>query len=263
MVPGKPNWQGRSSNGPLVTEYLAERLALELENYAVAGATSGEGNLVNLFLPDFTAAERTGMKYQLANYLAQPKEPLDSTLFLVWVGSNDLALLTPEDTEELAEAMVQEAIGNITTAVEQLLRRGARSIVLASRTPRRELDAANDRAGQRFNHQLESLVNRLQLAYPQVRISFFDAYTLVRRMVESPSDHGFEFPLAMCVDAPACRDSEALTAGSIAQSYVFWDIAHLTTRTHQLLADELLRQLISLGWVNPVSSTYSEFLSES
>jgi len=195
-VPG-----GRSSNGKLVTEYVAETFGVSLQNFAWGGATSGTTNVVG------GSVINTGLLSQLTAFQSGlGGNPADATaLYIVWAGSNDLVganFTNPADVQNRIDGVVS----NLTNALTQLDTWGAEHVLVATRTPRPDLLGDNDKAGQKLNDAMRSLVPTLDGSLG-ARIELFDAYAQVADMVNNPGKYGFTQNLALCNSFTACRTS--------------------------------------------------------
>jgi phospholipase/lecithinase/hemolysin len=227
-VPG-----GRSSNGKLVTEYVAESFGVPLQNFAWGGATSGTTNVVG------GGVVNTGLLSQLTAFNSGlGGNPADAkALYIVWAGSNDLVganFANPVDVQNRIDGVV----GNLTTALTQLDTWGAERVLVATRTPRPDLLGDNDKAGQKLNDAIRSLVPTLDGSLG-ARIELFDAYAQVADMVNHPGNYGFTQNLALCNSFTACR-----TSLDEAKGWINWDDAHKTTRVHELMGAAMVAQVV-------------------
>ena len=107
---------------------------------------------------------------------------------------------------------------------------------------------------QTFNTALESQLNALSTAKPQLDIELFQLDDALNNLIDNPSSSGFTNVTQPCVtNTSVCSDTS---------SYLFWDTLHPTTRTHHILAQQLynvahdpvpapmpvLGGLAALGW---------------
>jgi phospholipase/lecithinase/hemolysin len=105
-----------------------------------------------------------------------------------------------------------------------------------------------------FNTALENQLNTLVTAKPQLAIDLFRLDDALNSLIADPSGSGFTNVTQPCVTS--------LSVCSDPSSYLFWDTLHPTTRTHQILAQQLynvahdpvpapmpfLGGLAALGW---------------
>ena len=140
VLPPPNTVNGRSSDGSIIPEYVADRVGIPQLNFAYGGATSGATNILGSVFPDLL---HTGTLSQLDEFEARldgaPADP--TTLYLIWAGSNDL-LRADKNDQAAVDAAVDGAIANLTLTVERLTALGARHIVVATRTSRPVLSDA-------------------------------------------------------------------------------------------------------------------------
>lgn len=242
-------FEGRISNGPVATEYLAGSLfpgavsPTNFHSYAVAGATSGignygdggsatkEGDLIPIPVPGIFPLP--GMKGEVEQYM----EDIGSTggqadpnaLFFVWGGANDY--LT-HDSPVLAAR-------NIAGYVEELAGAGARHFLVPnladiSRTPAvNTLGEAEKSNAQMFsivfNNELASQLEGVNAQFPDASIFQFDTYTFLNGVIANPSDPDYRLTDIQ----NACLTSEPCASPD---SFLYWDDFHPTTRGHAILA---------------------------
>jgi phospholipase/lecithinase/hemolysin len=227
-----PNYGGRSTNGPVVVEYLAQDLGVPLLDHAYAGATTGTGWEAPYILN--TLSQVTG--YVDANGGADP-----NALYVIWAGSNDLSGVGSD--ADLLGARIADAVANIAAAVETLSAAGAGTILVADRTPRTSLDDQDNLNGVALNAALAGALPHISEAV-SARVALFDDYGLIADMMTNPGGYGFRHtaPVDLAIDDPW-----ASTDLAVAATYVFWDAAHKTTRVHELLADAIVQEVASLA----------------
>ena len=239
LIPGPPNVGGRSCNGPVVVEYAAEMLDVPLENYGVGGATTGIINLVGLFFPSLPdMAINSGVLSQLEWFEDSivKKKANRKALFVLWAGSNDLFGATEADLSP----RINNALENIETALVKLTNLGARNILVATRTVRPEYYEPNNVNGVIFNARLRVLVEQLNQELKS-KIQIFEAFDLISNMTYNPDIYGFEETTARCA-----FDEDCIADTAISDTYITWDDAHKTTRVHEIMADALVSQAISM-----------------
>jgi phospholipase/lecithinase/hemolysin len=233
---GPPNVGGRSCNGPVVVEYVAEMLRVPLKNYGVGGAMTG----LKSYLPEaypgilyyYPLIEYTGVLSQLNNFQASlGKRKADSkALYIYWAGSNDLFNATDDDLF----LKINTALDNIKSALTTLNNLGARYIVVATRTVRRDYPSQNNINGIIFNARLRILVQHLSEKL-KANIQIFEAFDLTTEMTYNPDAYGFTETTAPCIVPNFGCDT-----------YISWDDVHKTTRVHKLMAEELVLQALNM-----------------
>ena len=244
LLPPPNTVGGRSSNGTILPEYLVERLAIPQSNFGWGGATSGWTNVVaRRGIPDI---ERTGTLAQLQEFEAfldgAPAHP--EALYLVFAGSNDLALIEKND-QAAVDAAIERAIFNLSMIIAKLDELGAERIVVATRTPRPVLSdmdrpdlepaqaAKNDAAGRQFNTRIRAMVAAADNTL-DADIQLFDAYTEIRLMIAESGKNGFH-PYEDS-DAFFCVEREDCTG------LINHDAAHKTSAVHERLAEAFIHQ---------------------
>lgn len=230
-------WNGRNSNGPLVTEYLAKSLDAELETYAVSGATSGNANIVSLFAPQLTSLVNTGMLSQIAEFTNNNGILGKHDLVVLWAGSNDIYATQRSNKNELNQR-ITGATKNINSAIDLLADLGARKIVIATRTPRSVVDSDDDLNGQDLNSALIKSIQSKQFK-ANIDLIIFDVYTIIKDIVLSPEASGFNHISELCIDVPRCWSEKYEDGLDFANTYLNWDGAHKTTRAHSIIATKL------------------------
>lgn len=144
---------GRSSDGPIIPEYLSDRLGVEQLNFGWGGAQSGRYNVIG------GEAVETGLLQQIGEFetrLGDDRADLNS-LYVLWAGSNELigSFSTPDLAFETLDKSNEEAVKdtaarvreNLTQAVTELDELGAQNTIVANRTTRPVLaDSAMPRA---------------------------------------------------------------------------------------------------------------------
>lgn len=230
---GPPNVGGRNCNGPVVVEYVADILGVPLLDYGVSGARTGFTNLVYDFVP-IPAVQFTGVLSQINMF----KETLrnnkadSQALYIYWAGSNDLFGATADDVPE----RVNTALDNIETALKTLTDLGARYILIATRTIRPEYYSENNVNGMVLNGRLRTLLQDLNEEL-KANILIFEAFDQITDMTYNPAAYGFVETTDLCILTPACVDNPI-----VSDTYITWDAAHKTTRTHEVMAYELVIQ---------------------
>lgn len=242
-LPKPPSWNGRVSNGPLLSEYLAQDLGAQLKTYAVSGATSGTDNILTALIPESTQFENTGVLGQVVDYQASLKTFSPHDLVLLMAGSNDLYRLNRPDKAKL-QRKINGVVKNLNQSIDALQHLGARNIIVFTRTPRSNVGNDDDLNGVALNEAIfQWFHERREKTGFDVRI--FDAYSAIETMILNPEVSGFSSPVgALCIDAPECVSESYEEGLNVANTYVNWDAAHKTTRVHRLLADQLLELLL-------------------
>ncbi len=227
-----PNFGGRNNNGPVVVEYLATSLGVPLRDFAYSGATTGAPGL-NALIPN-TLTQIQSYFGRLGGGAADP-----NALYIYWAGSNDILLATTPPAA--LQGKIDGATANIDNALRQLDARGAQHVLVANRTPRPNLASVDNLNGVALNAAMQSLVSSIDLELA-ANIQLYDAYASIEHMVLNPLHYGFTQATALCLSNNPGPDNCA-NDPTVAAGYINWDAAHKTTRVHQIMAQQILRQV--------------------
>lgn len=228
--------EGRFSNGPVWLEYLAPHMSLEstlANNYAVAGATSGDGNFEGEGLPGLAAELEWFDAY--TSGVADP-----DALYTLWIGPNDLwaAGLNP--------AAIGPAMENIAAAVETLYEMGARHIMVPGMvdlglTPWAESLELSDEMtalSGAFNGYLNETLNALDARedLPGINLIRMDMSAAHEEIIAHAESYGFTNWTDAAIDS---LDYDPET-----DTYFYWDPVHPTTSSHKVLSELVLAHLL-------------------
>lgn len=231
--PPSPYAPGRFSNGALWIEYFASMVRRNYDpntNLAWAGATTGLTNVEQSFLP--------GMKYEVDEAVS-PSIGVDrKALYIVFGGSNDSLQIFPP-FNVAPSAVILAGVQNLLGIVNTLHAFGAENIVVVDmpdigQTPRARTNNKSAEATQfsiMFNTQLNAALDTL--SFPICRVSMFN---LSRDFAAQPKKYGFTDVTSMSY--PDLKKAE---------SSVFWDDIHPTTRAHYYIADEIYHAITKAG----------------
>ena len=247
FIPGYPNADGRSCNGPVVVEYVADMLGVPLENYGIGGATTGETNLVWGLTQAFPDVQYSGVLFQIQWFedALWRKRADKRALYIYWAGSNDLYGATPEDLTPRIDA----ALVNIETALTRLVELGARHILVATRTARPDYSDQDNINGVIFNAQLRVHIMRLN-EKNRSNIQIFEAFDLISDMTYNPEVYGFIETTDQCI-----LNDDCITNPETSDSYIVWDYPHKTTRVHEIMAETLVLQALNMKGNNGLCSS--------
>ncbi|MFO8038715.1 MAG: SGNH/GDSL hydrolase family protein [Sodalinema sp.] len=234
--PSPPYFQGRFSNGPILPEWMAERLGVAApipalaggNNYAFAGAQTGPGTLDN-------GAPNVGQ--QIEAYLSQDR-PESEDLFYLSAGANDLIF-----GQRSPEAIADHLTDHISTLAEA----GAQQFLISNLPDIGQLPAVLSQGqgdvltgavletNQRLDARFESLEQ--QLGIDILELDFAGAF---EEILQNPQQFGFTNTTESALDP--------LTGEVVdnPEEYLFWDEIHPSTRTHELITRLSLTELQSL-----------------
>jgi len=230
----------RYTNGLVWVEYLAQRLDLPIDDYAVAGAFTDDRNTA-----DFSALaplNLPGLADQIEMFLADTAEqPVGNRdLFTVIIGANDFFGFANGNSE----LPYPGGVINTLAAVETLLDAGARTVVVVlvpdfTVTPAfaglSGEDAANLKAiVSLYNADLQDGLRALEASHHATMV-IVNMYALLNELVANPADYGLTN-----VTVPALFNLPE------ADTSLFWDTVHPTTYGHQLLATYVLDSMLEV-----------------
>jgi phospholipase/lecithinase/hemolysin len=284
----------RASNGPVAVEYLWKifnpgdnSFKPSLSggtNYAILGATTGKKNNLEVGDPPGPllnpAFVNKGNAWQLDQFTTnKPSFEAKSSLFLLWLFPNDVfyCLNTPSGSGNCNSAGTSSgadstttnlfavpglAVSNLIASINTLADAGARNFLVVNSPDLGSTPAFHGTANQAlmtalsdgFNTALESQLNTLAGAKPQLDIELFQLDDALQSLIADPTGSGFTNVTQPCLSgSTVCADPS---------TYLFWDDLHPTTRTHDILAQQLynvahdpvpapmpfLGGLAALGW---------------
>jgi phospholipase/lecithinase/hemolysin len=276
IVPAAPGSSGAFTNGRVAVQYLATSLGLSLtphyltapflgsatggHNYAQGGATSG---VENASLPATFGSFPSGFKgvaAEVADYRATTAAADPNALYVVWGAANDF--VHPGATALLPScgsgpaAAICTAVTNIANSVAALAAMGATHLLVPNLpdlglTPTAILGgpaavAQGHAAAVAFNAGLASALANLSLAFPSAQIQLFDTYAFLNDVITNASAFGFTNTTGTCLNGGADSALSTISPACVAagaDSYLFWDGIHPTTRAHALLGQRLAAAL--------------------
>lgn len=245
-------YAGRFSNGKNWLDYVSEDLNLPVFNWATGGAGAYDYAAIGpaIVIPGVGSQVASWKSYMKGDKNYKPA----NTLFTVMIGENDLANYNRE---------VSDVITAEESALIALIGAGAKNILLinlpdVSRAPifkqREKQDA--ELAHQKvllYNYRLKLLANDLKaINGNSVNIQLFDSYSLVEMLLESPHAFGFTNVDESCLNInsdtissylytwyPRAGDADPTNNCTDADTFVFWDLLHPTTKAHKLMSEIL------------------------
>ena len=248
-IPVEPYWEGRFTNGPNYTDYVAETYGLLNDpyldggtNFAWGGATTSDEN------PYLVSGVEQLAQYQA---FAAVYPPDADALFVVFLGGNNLrdiitdageAVLNQQNPAPIIEAGVAQAMGDMVYILGILIGFGAANFVVPNLP---NMGLVPDVTLQ-FNGALVPLATSVSLAYndaleelltyfdSQANIMRVDVYGFFEEVVAHPASFGLSNATDPCFYV---KDGVLLSWCSNPDEYLFWDTIHPTTVGHMLLAD--------------------------
>ncbi|KAM0935315.1 putative sinapine esterase [Dioscorea sansibarensis] len=289
---------GRHSDGRLIIDFLAEAIGLPFlppylagpakhkfqqgVNFAIGGGTVADTSfyIENGFpLPSNTFSLHDQLNWFqemlpiLCSSLSECEDKLSNSLFIVGaIGGNDyhIAMLNGSSDYEIKALLVPAMIQAISSAIKDLIKYGARTLVAPGNYPVGCLSASltyfprrgdyDQRTGclnwlneltELYNQRLQIELQDIQHQHPHVTIFFVDYYGIIMEILRSPKKYGFkDKPLVACCGGGGPYNynayvlcGEGARACDDPSSSVFWDGVHLTEAANKITAADLLHVL--------------------
>lgn len=266
VQPLPPYYAGRSSNGPVWIEYLAQSLGVGRPTASLLGGTNfsyAGGETGTTPLHTGNPLDLLGPQGQLAQFRQAVPQPSSSALYTVWIGANDLyenfyALGAGRSVDLAASA--EAAARNAAEFVQAIVGLGARNILLVTvpdiglspiitQTYPAYAGAASALA-RSYNSQLVGLVSEIA-GQNGVNLDVFDTYSLLDRATLNPGQFGLQNATDPCWTGDFVGQNGTVCADP--SSYLFWDHYHPTTAAHRQIAAQALIELVEVP--EPRSST--------
>ena len=189
-----------------------------------------------------SAFDGHGAAWQLNQFAMNPVAFNPATsLFTVWLFPNDLfyAGQTGQLPGQLYPPPVQpdvisNGIANIVTLIQLLAAAGAEHFLVPnmpdlSDTPEFLGNPLMSGLSQQFNTYLALALTALDTALSDAEIVQFDTAAALKTLIANPGAYGLTNTTGACVYNPGSCDPTANT-------WLFWDGVHPTTRVHDILA---------------------------
>lgn len=248
--PPLPYFYGRYSNGPVAVELLAANLGVPLYDFAVGGAMSGLANEDPRF-------PRSGVLGQVQDFVVKSERLDDEALYVVWGGANDFLGATNLGTPGVAEAVISNAITNLTQSIGLLYAHGARHFLVPNLPDlgliplnRGDQAAGASYLSMTFNQAYAGAISDLGQQLRHADIHTIDVSSLLETIVGSAATYKLLNVTDACVSDPtyACV-LNSFNSGT-ASGYLFWDDVHPTASAHALLAGQFALAVSSSGVSN-------------
>lgn len=243
LNPNRLYFQGRYSNGLLWNEYLAAKLGLtnkSINNFAVAGATTGASNAFNDIDP-YKQIKLLGLQQQIENFAAVNSPANPDALYIIWAGANDY-LIGVEDSTTVIE--------NLLMAVTSLVKFGAKNILIPNLLDYGKFPVTADSSTSIFPSPIDNLISSgfsnlfqehnsklaemtdslSQCLGFDVNLILLDVSTLFNEIIDKPEKFNFTNVTSACI-------ANAKTVCSQPNNFLFHDNIHLSTAAHQLVAN--------------------------
>lgn len=203
-----PYYKGRFSNGMTWAEhvgnYYYDKYYVEYSNYAYGGATAIVHQLRTdpFIAPTVLEAEIDGY---LKNSILKDKS---KALYTIWIGANDYLY---EKTDQI-DVLTDKVVNKIIESTKTLIAKGGTNFFILnlpdlSKTPYSRNNNLSERLANItliHNTKLFNAVNQLQNENPNVKIIFFDLYTLFGDILVNPDKYNQQYGTNVTDTKNAC-----------------------------------------------------------
>lgn len=233
-------WNGRYSNGHTAVEVLAEKLGVQLTNYATGGATTGEKNYSDW--TDYLG--NTGVLGQIEKFKKSLNtgEADSDALYFIFASGNDYFKFMDYSMEGTVEKVADNAVNNIKTAIKRLTNIGCKKffVVNSSDLTLVPYEIQNHRTKSakafvnRVNTQLPETLKELQKNL-NIKIMMFDLPKISDKIMKNPRKYGLVVLNKECEGTyPKVKPAHANQ-----DEYYFWDEWHFTRVVHKIFGEEM------------------------
>lgn len=266
ILPGKPYWKSRFSNGRVWNEYLAEMWSIqksdedEYINRAFGGSWAAtydyQLTVWNLFRHPLGTIKSLivgklippSLGLVVQAYLLEHQHLSDESVYFIYSGGNDyLNVLLFEDNYHInvMNSYVENVVDGLSSSVLKLANAGARHFVIlgiphvgdspkfVKTTDRDILNAASDY----HNERLEARVDELRQLYPSADFLFLNTQDYLAKAEAHPEEFGFVNVTDACVDVKFPMFHELLSS-PFAGNFVLQYAHVLQYKDSRLAADE-------------------------
>ena len=237
--------EGRWTNGETAVEVLSENLGVDLTNYAVGGAKSGDGNYYS-WLDSFQNTGVSGQVEQFESDLeGQPADP--DALYFIFASANDFFEYSDFGLSGTVEELATQTVENIKQEILDLSALGAEEFFVVNSSDLDilpgiiEFEQVED--ATLFTDEVNNLLPRKLPALEEelgVDIVLYDHTAISDEIRENPQDFGLTnindpaqpvFPVEPPVENP--------------DEYYFWDEYHPTHRVHEIIGEDMVNFVYS------------------
>jgi len=272
LPPARAYNAGRFSNGQIWIEYLADLMELDQPrprydpkfngtNYAIAGAATANGPSIT-WTPALLGGPLTlparDLLLQTQDFLNDDQTLCASeSLFVIWIGANDLALLGEGPN-------FNNIIMNIESSIMNLIGGGASEFIVLNLPQLADLPAGVGTYGsifvnetlpsglrmhvESFNAGLVDMLENIDASDECTTITHVNIAQLLEEAVLNPVKFGLDDQLDTGI--PTFSETDWFLNGNTltfqnAQNAVFYDTVHPTTTFHEAIAEEVHRVVTS------------------
>lgn len=236
VPPANHYYQGHFCNGPSWSDYLAEDLQIDILNYAVGGALTGNRNILERF-----GYQIGGLSNQIDRFEATHSS-IDS-LVILQIGANDMLslLLDPSQlNEEKIQEQIKNSMQNLETAIKRLQTLGAKKLIiwnlpdlgqtakLNNGPPLNALAPLMSKITDLFNAALFNLVQKQSRINLKQQIIHYDAHAAIREVGKQFLAENVN-PFAHTLHSTFSNPPKIEIVGPKDKNLFFYDELHLST----------------------------------
>lgn len=244
IKPGALYWENRYSNGKTAVEVFADKLGVNLTNYAIGGAMSDYHNYSDWM----DRIHSTGVLGQIDEYVAglNGESTDENALYFILVGANDYSKFMDYGLEGTVEGVADRVVENIETAIEKLADAGAEKFFISNSVDltnvpyeisENRLEAASaftNRVNDTLPVVLESLEDELN-----IDIIKYDITATSEKILEHAKQYGLKY-----LDTAAQPTwPEVGTVAENVDEYLHFDEWHYTRVAHQIFGEAMYKTL--------------------
>ena len=232
--------EGRWTNGKTAVEVLSENLGVDLIDYAVGGAKSGDGNYYS-WLDSFQNTGVSGQVEQFESDLGgQPADP--DALYFIFASANDFFEYSDFGLPGTVEELATQTVENIKQEISDLSALGAEEFFVVNSSDLDILpgiiefeqveDAAlfTDEVNNLLPQELPALETELG-----IDIVLYDHVAISDEIRENSQDFGLTN-----IDDPAQPVFPVEPPVENPDEYYFWDEYHPTRRVHEIVGEDMV-----------------------
>lgn len=238
-----PDGRWTNAGGLVSVEVLAKKENLQLTNYAVGGAKSGNGNLSSWLDP----YKNTGLFGQVDEHKTELKGVADPKgLYFVFISTNDLLEKFFFNQPGSVEQLASKSVDNIIEGISKLASIGAKQFFVVNSTDLTILPLFKNNSGDAakfrdtINQLLPNKLNEFE-AKLGLQIALYDHVAISNKIRANSTQYGFTNINHACqsVYLPSGNGSGCSTP----DNYYFWDEIHPTRRTHEIIGEDMAAYL--------------------
>lgn len=242
-------WNNRYSNGYTSVEVMSKMLNINLQNFAIGGATTSRKNYTS-WMDSF---EDTGILGQVDKYIkslnynrADPH-----ALHFIFPFENDYFKFVDFDLPGTIDDICKASIENFINILEKLIACGAKKFFIVSCSdlslvPYEQM-MQRTKIAQKFtckiNKQLAKIIKKL-VGENNVKVLLFKHTELSSYILGSPE----KFGLIQFKEACQATYPNILHVKDNPDQFYFWDEWHFSRVTHEIFGNDMYHQALSYRW---------------